>query len=226
MKKDRHSILVMSCTHIPFELPHSLDFCLEIKQRCKCSTVVHVGDLVDNHSISYHEHDPNGRSPIDEMKLADKHLVPWFKAFPKLYLCWGNHGQLVDRKGKTSGLPRRVFLPFRKIWNLPRGWQDGFTFELDGVRFEHGTGYGGKYSHVQAAYDNRQSTVVGHTHSAGGVEYLANNRDCIFGMNVGCLIDRKKYAFTYGKDFRRKPIIGVGVVTDNGKFAQFFPYPL
>jgi hypothetical protein len=42
-------------------------------------------------------------------------------------------------------------------------------------------------------------------------------------MNVGSGIDRKTYAFEYGRDFKKKPIIGCGVVTDNGRFAQFFP---
>ena len=53
-----------------------------------------------------------------------------------------------------------------------------------GVRYQHGTGYSGKYAHIQAAYDNRQSTVVGHTHSSLGGEYIANYKDRIFGMNL------------------------------------------
>ena len=219
-------ILVIGDTHIPFEVKDYLDFCLEIQKRVKCGTVVHIGDLVDNHAISYHEHDPDGLSPKNEMEEADKHLQKWFKAFPKVFLCRGNHDVMCDRKSKTVGLPSRVFRRFREIWNLPKGWIDDFWFELYGVKFLHGTGYAGKFSHIQAAYDNRQSAVMGHTHSTGGVEYLANSKDCIFGMNVGCGIDHKTYAFQYGKDFRRKPIIGCGVITDNGRFAQFFPMNL
>ena len=220
------NVLVISDTHLPFELPNYLDFCKQIEKRCKCDKVVHIGDLVDNSSISYHEHCPDGWSPADEMKVAKKHLVKWFKAFPNVYLCRGNHDCLVSRKGKTAGLPEIVFKPFRQIWEFGSGWRDAFFHEIYGVHFEHGTGYGGKLSHMSAAYDNRQSIVVGYTHSTGGVEYIANNRNCIFGMNVGCGIDRKKYAFRYGKDFRRKPIIGCGVVTDNGRYAQFFPMGL
>jgi predicted phosphodiesterase len=67
-------ILVIGDTHLPFELPGYLEFCLSIQKRVKCGTVVHIGDLVDNHAISYHEHDANGKSPIDEMLEADKHL--------------------------------------------------------------------------------------------------------------------------------------------------------
>lgn len=195
---------------------------MHIFRRCKCTKFVHIGDLVDNHAISYYEHDPNGKSPEDEMKEADEHLKHWFKAFPSLFLCRGNHDRLVDRKCRTFGLPDRVFKPFRDIWKLPEGWRDDFDFELYGVRFQHGTGYSGKFAHIQSAYDNRQSTVIGHTHSSLGGEYLINYKEAIFGMNVGCGIDRKKYAFTYGRDFRFKPAIGCGVITDNGKFFQVF----
>jgi len=214
--------LIIADSHIPFEHPAYLDFCLDIKKRVKCTQVIHIGDLVDNHSISYHEHDPDGSSPMDEMIEADVHLEPWFKAFPKLKLCRGNHDGLVDRKSKTSGLPKRCFRQFRKIWNLPKGWDDAFEHIVDGVLYKHGTGMSGRYAHVMAAERARMSTVIGHVHSASGIEYIASSRDCIFGMNVGSGIDRKAYAFAYGKDFPRKPILSAGVVTDGGLFPQVF----
>lgn len=224
MKRDH--ILVIADTHLPFEHKDYLGFCVRVRDKFKCGTVVHIGDLVDNHSISYHEHDPNGWSPGAEMEETDKHLKVWFKTFPKVFLCRGNHDALVDRKGKTEGLPRRCFKDFRNIWNLPKKWKDDFGFTIDGVRFEHGTGRSGKYSHVQAAYDNRCSTVIGHTHATAGIEWSANSQDIIFGMNVGCGVDRKKYTFVYGKDFRRKPILGAGIVTDFGSYAQFIAMAL
>ena len=132
-KLSKDNVLIISDTHLPFERADYLDFCLDIQKRCHCGKVVHIGDLVDNHAISYHEHDPNGRSPIDEMIEADNHLKDWFKAFPKLHLCIGNHDSMVDRKGRTVGLPKRAFKPFRKIWNLPSGWVDVFEVEIDGA---------------------------------------------------------------------------------------------
>ena len=225
-KFHKDHVIIIADTHFPFEHKHYLEFCKQIQTRCKCGTVVHIGDLVDNHSISYHEHDPNGMSAEEEMSKADVKIEDWVKAFPKLKLCRGNHDCLVDRKGKTAGLPKRAFKPFREMWKLKKGWEDDFEFVIDGVLYKHGTGVSGKYSHVTSAERSRQSTVVGHTHSSGGVEYLASSRDCIFGMNVGCGIDRKAYAFAYGKDFPRKPILGAGVVTDKGRFAQFFPMDL
>lgn len=214
-------------THIPFERPDYLSFCIKIFDRCKCKTIVHIGDLVDFHAISYHEHDPNGKSAADEIEEADKHLRLWFNAFPEIYLCKGNHDRLVDRQGRTNGLPNRVLKSFREIWQLPSGWYDAFSWEIFGVRYTHGTGLSGQHAHIKAAEQNRQSTVIGHTHSGGGqISYLVSENDRIWGMNVGCGIDRKTYAFEYGRDFIKKPVLGCGVVTDKGKYCQFFPQDL
>lgn len=223
MKLYPENTLIIGDTHSPFEHKNYLEFCLEIGRRVKCGTVIHIGDLVDNHSISYHEHDPNGWSPMHEMQETDKHLADWFKAFPKVKLCRGNHDHLVDRKGKTAGLPQRAFKPYREIWNLPDGWEDDFSFTIGECRYTHGTQYSGRYGHVVAAQDSTTSVVIGHLHSVGGVQYIDTETTPKFGMCVGSGIDVKKYAFAYGKDFRYRPILGCGVTTDNGKYAQFFP---
>lgn len=224
MLKDH--ILVVGDTHIPFEHPHYLEFCKTIQERVKCGTVVHIGDLIDNHSISYHEHDPNGRSPMDEMIEADKHLEKWFKAFPEMYLCRGNHDRLSERKGRTFGLPERCFKSFKEIWNFPKGWIDDFSFEINGVRFTHGTGLSGDNAHIKAAQLNRQSCVIGHTHSVLGGQYLVSEKDRIFGVNCGCGINRRSYAFEYGRELMKKPVLGCAVITDNGKFWQTFAMDL
>jgi predicted phosphodiesterase len=207
-----NNVLIIGDTHLPFTKKGYLDFCIEIKNKWKCNKVVHIGDLVDNHSISYHEHDPNGMSPADEMAETDKHLKGWFKAFPRVFLCRGNHDSLVGRKGRTSGLPERCFLSFRDIWNLPKGWKDDWEWEIDGVLYKHGLGCSGKRPHALAAVDAGQPVVIGHLHSILAMEYIITNKDAKFGMCVGCGIDRKQYAFRYGKDMRYKPIIGCGVV--------------
>jgi len=224
LRKD--NVFIVGDLHLPFEHRNYLEFCKEKQQKCKAATVIFVGDIVDNHAISYHEHDPDGWSPAEEMLHADKHLKKWFKAFPTARICLGNHDSLVDRKAKTIGLPKRCFLPYRDIWGLLKTWRDDFEWAIDGVLYKHGTGMSGRYAHVMAAERARQSTVIGHTHSSLGVEYIVSSKDCIFGMNVGCGIDRKKYAFAYGKDFPRKPALGCGVVTDKGKFAQVFAMDL
>ena len=225
MKLTTDNIIAIGDTHLPFEHEHYLAFILRIQREFGCGTVVHIGDLVDNHAIHYHEVCPDGYSPVDEMRIVDTKLIDWFKAFKgqKVHLCRGNHDRLVDRKGKTAGLPSRVFKPFREIWSLPANWIDDFAFTIHGVLFKHGTGLSGVHAHETAVRNNRQSTAIGHLHSVAGVEWFAGENDLVFGLSVGCGINRKIYAFDYGKDFERKPILGCGVITDRGRNAQFVP---
>jgi len=218
---DKRNVLVIADSHLPFEEKGYLEFCLKIQRENNCGTVVHIGDLVDNHAISYHESDPNLSSAKDEMDKVDSVLKDWFKAFPKLTLTKGNHDILVDRKGKTSGLPERCFRPFREIWQLPKGWKDCFEVVIDNVLYKHGTGNSGKLAHLNLAIANRMSTVMGHSHSFAGIAYSASPKDCIFGMNVGSGVDNSALAFAYGKDLKNKPIVSCGVVF-NGENPQIF----
>jgi predicted phosphodiesterase len=217
--------LIIADTHIPFEKEGYLEFCKEQEKRFNCGRVVHIGDLVDNHAISYHEHDPDGWSPEEEMRVADKVLVKWFKAFPELYLCLGNHDRLPDRKGKTVGLPSRCFKDFREMWKLPKNWHIDFQWIFDGVLYKHGLNCGGKGGHINAAIIERQSCVIGHNHVWAGVEWDASPKDCIFGMAVGCGIDKSAYAFAYGRDLKKKPILGCGIVFSDTN-AQYVPMNL
>ncbi len=219
------NILVIGDTHEPFCHKDYLAFCLRIKNAWNCVEVVHIGDLVDNHSISFHDIDPDGYSPEEEIKKSIEKCKKWFKAFPKVKMCLGNHDRRVDRKQKNVGLPSRCFKPFREIWELPDEWETEFEYEIGGVRYIHGTGFSGENAHVKAALSGRISTVIGHVHAVGGVQYLASSKDIIFGMAVGCGVDRKSYAFSYGRDFAKKPILGCGVVsyTSKGVNAQFVP---
>ena len=161
----------------------------------------------------------------DDHKVAEakKHISVWVKAFPSLKLCIGNHDVRPSLKARHAHLPKELFRPFRDIWGLPKEWQDAFSWEIDGVIYQHGTGLLGDSAHIKAASQNRQSTVIGHTHSTGAINYLVSEKDRIYGMNVGCGISRHELAFQYGKDFLKKPVLGCGVVTDRGKYAQFFP---
>ena len=157
------------------------------------------------------------------MEEVDEHLKRWFGAFPELYLCLGNHDILLDRKLKTYGLPSRVLKPFREIWSFPIGWFTDFSWEIFGVRYQHGTGFSGQYAHIKAAESNRQSCVIGHTHSTLATHYLVSERDRIFAANCGCGINRHSYAFEYGRELPKKPTLGCAVVTDKGRFVQVFP---
>ena len=54
----KKNVLVIGDTHEPFCHPGYKAFCYEVANKFQCSEVVHIGDEVDNHAISYHESKP------------------------------------------------------------------------------------------------------------------------------------------------------------------------
>jgi predicted phosphodiesterase len=222
MKADASSVLVCSCSHEPYAHKHFLDFLVQTQKQFKCGHIIHLGDLVDSHSASFHDHDPDVLSDGDEIDLAVKKLKSWQKAFPVMSICKGNHDIINDRRALSDSISNKRIRTIEEIYDFPKGWDLQWSHYRHGVKYEHGVSFGGQTPHLQAAQVNRQSTVIGHFHSFAGVDYNANDKDLIFGMVVGCGIDRKQRPFWYGRDFKRKPILGCGVVRD-GKYAQFIP---
>lgn len=223
MKYYKDHVLVIGDTHFPFEHKNYLEFCKEIRDRVKCGTVVHIGDLCDNHSLSMkYDANPDGMSPLDEIIATRKKIKLWERIFPRLFLCRGNHDKRADDHGKKVGIPSVCFRPFREIWELPKGWIDDLSFQIDGVKYFHGTGY---TCHMRAATMARQSTVMGHIHHLCATGYTASDKDCIFGMAVGTGISVKEYAFEYERHFPRKPMVSCGVVL-RGKECQVFKMEL
>lgn len=215
------NILVIGDTHIPFEHKHYLDFCWQTYKRFKCSTAVHIGDLVDNNGISYHERNPNGYSPEAEYRKGLETLKKWKKAFKELYICKGNHDILLRRQAITKGIPDIYTKSFEEVWEFPPGWSYEWKHFFLGICFEHGTGYGGTYPQAKARDKNRCKTAIGHCHSRAGDIWSANDQDCIWGLSVGCGIDRMKYPFWYSRDFKDKPVLGCGIILDDGHEPHF-----
>jgi hypothetical protein len=217
---------IIGDTHLPFMHPEYPNFCYEVFDFFGCSNIVHIGDEVDNHGISYHEKDPDGHSAGREADLAQEELYKWYALFPNVKVCIGNHTALPYRKAYTNGLPKRYIKTYNQIWNAPKGWNWQPEFEIDDVLYTHGIGSSGQNGAIKKAKDNRQSTVIGHIHSFGGANYSSSNKDLIFGLNVGCGIDINAYAMAYGKNFSVRPTLGCGVVLDHGKTALFIPMDL
>lgn len=220
------NVLNIGDLHEPFTHPNYRKFCKDVAKDYKCTEFVLAGDEIDGHAISYHEPDPDGLSAGDEYRLAKNNLKDWFSTFPRVRVCVSNHGGLPYRKGKTAGLPLGMLKPYNELWSAPNGWVWDLRFEIDDVQYLHGMGFSGVNGAISAAKKHRQSTAIGHIHSHGGVLWSASHHDLIFGLNSGCGIDIKAYAYAYAKDFPERPTLGCGVVYDNGKRAEFIPMSL
>lgn len=206
------TVLAIPDWHHPFAHPDSFDFLAWMKKKFRPDTVVNLGDEADYHAISFHDHDPDGYSPGHELTRACEAIKPFFALFPEMYLCNSNHGDLPYRKAYANGLPARFIKSKREILCAPASWKWADRWDIDGIIYEHGDGQSGQKAAVNAAEGNQRSTVIGHVHSYAGLQYVANAETLFFGFNVGCLVDTKAYAFRYGKHFKRKPVIGAGLI--------------
>jgi predicted phosphodiesterase len=216
---------IIGDTHEPFCHPQYREFCYKTFNQFKVSKIAHSGDEADNHALSFHEHNPNGDSPEAEAERAMKNLEKWYKTFPEVTVMVGNHSALPYRQATAAGIPNRYIRTYEEIWHAPKGWKWVMETEIDHVKYTHGTGCSGQNGAINKAIRSRQSAVIGHIHSFGGVNYHASENDLIFGLNVGCGIDTRAYAFEYGKNFVNKPTLGCGIVID-GFTAYFIPMNL
>jgi len=212
MSKKDVVVLAIPDLHAPFHHPDAFAFLTAVKKQYKPNEIVNLGDLEDWHSISMHDHDPDGLSAGDELKALREAVKPLFKLFPKMKMCTSNHGSLPLRRAFKFGLPSELIKSYKDIIDAPKGWQIADSWEIDGVVYEHGEAFAGQQGAIKSANANMQSTVIGHIHAFAGIQYSANSKHLIFGFNVGCLIDRHRYAFAYGKKIKAKPILGCGII--------------
>ena len=206
--------------HSPFVHPMYRRFCEDTFDLCGVDRTHLAGDIVDQHALGFWDHDPNGMSASCEQKAAFEIIQKWYAIWPKATVSIGNHDHRNYRVARKGGLPDLYLKSYSEVWQTPK-WDWDFEFVFDGVLYTHGTGVSGKDAALNLALQRRQSVVIGHVHSWAGVKWHANTDSTIFGMNSGCGIDCKAYAFAYGKEFPVRPILGCGVVVD-GEQALFF----
>lgn len=218
-------IAVAGDLHFPFAHPLYLDFYLDTCRKHRAEHHHLIGDVADHHAISQWVHDANGLSAEDEYVAASEHVATWRKALRRkdVTVSIGNHDERHMRLAGRHGLPKRYLKSYKEIWNTPE-WDWNFEHKFDGVLYTHGTAISGKDAAINLAIQRRQSTVIGHTHTYAGVKYHSNPDDVIFGLNAGCGIDIKAYAFAYGRDFPVRPVLGCGIVID-GEAAFFERMP-
>lgn len=204
---DETRVLVIGDLHSPFDLDSYFDHVCEVYERYNCNRVVFIGDVIDNHYSSYHETDANGMGGGDELAAAKRRLARYYHRFPNAVVLWGNHDRNIMRKAQTGGVPKEWIKDICEVLEVPT-WEFHYDYEIDGVRYTHGDASGKART---AALRDMQSTVTGHYHTDFYTQYYVGANNRVFGMAVGCGIDKDAYAMGYSKG-GKKPAIGCGVV--------------
>jgi len=226
-KKKSQVVGIIGDTHCPYEHEGYLDFCKETFKRCGVNKVVHIGDLIDHHAMSFHDSEPSLKGASGERLDAIEHLTPWFEAFPDLIYIKGNHCRIPARQLTKMGMDPDIYMrPLGHVYNFPKGWKTVDRIVIDNVLYHHGETSNGVNGFRNDAKDRMMNTVSGHNHSNLGISYTACEHRMVWGMAVGCGVDVNSMAFAYGKNFKRKPTVGCGVVMDDGKTPQVFSMDL
>lgn len=215
----KHRMLIIPDLHLPNARNGALQFCQDLYEQWDCNKVIFIGDIVDWHSISFHDKHPECPGPTDEYKLAKDQVQKWYSAFPKATICIGNHDERVIRLAEKAAIPAAFLKDYNEMWETPK-WSWVFDTVIDDVFYYHGTGQGGKYPSCNAVTKLLMSVVMGHNHTAFGIKWQANPIRRIFSMDVGCLIDDKKMAFSYGRHMKQRSVLGAGVVIDGIPYLE------
>ena len=214
-------ILCISDTHYPFSVEGFENFAYKMYQKYKCDTVVHLGDLVDNHAIdSHHEPEPDAKDANTELDEAIAKARKLYKLFPKVKLVLGNHDLRILKAAAKAKLTSRMVVPFRDLLQLPKGWEVADEYVIDDVKYVHIPYGSGAIAQRTTAEKEMQSVVHGHLHSFSGISYIANSNTLVWGMNVGCGIDRTAYSMRYGSQMKNKPTISCGIVIDGMPYIE------
>jgi len=199
--------------HAPYHHPDTLAFLCTVRDTYKTEAAICTGDEADGHAISYHESDPDLFSPGEELDQAAKFLGKVHKEFPKMTLAESNHGSLLYRKAKTHGIPKGMLRSYEEIYKTP-GWTWAEEI-IDDIRpgvkvcIKHSAGV-----NISTALPRQGGVCVvqGHHHNKLNVEFLETPTVRIWGMTVGCLIDKTSMAYAYNRVHQARPILGCGVI--------------
>lgn len=206
-------ILVIGDIHIPYHHRDAFDFLDALSGKFKPDRVISIGDEVDWHSISFHNHSPDLMSPSDELATSIKYMK-WLEAmFPTMDIVESNHGSLVYRKQQAVGLPSSVFKSYNQIYGVSDKWKwhMDMTLKMSNGAFLYLCH--GKTSNVlKLSQSMGMSAVQGHYHELFGVQYWANSLGLYFAAQTGCLVDDDSLAMSYNNTNLKRPILGSLVI--------------
>ena len=212
MKNKR--ILVISDMHIPYHHKDSIKFLKEIKKEFKPDRIINIGDLLDFHAISMHEHNPDLYSAGHELDKAKEYIQQLEAIFPEVTEVDSNHSSLVYRRALKYGMSKQFLKPYGDFLGTRKWkWVDDLTLTMSNNQrcfFTHGR----SADVLKVSQAMGMSAVQGHYHTKFVISYWANPDNLFFAMNVGCLAAQKHMAFAYAKNFRTRFIMGCGIINN------------
>ncbi len=218
-------VLFISDTHIPYSVPGYLEFLKDLKEKFKPEIVIHGGDEIDYHAISFHDSVAELFSAGYELDKAIIEIQEGLhKLFPKMYLLESNHGSLIFRRLKHAGIPIRVLKPLNELYETPLWeWHEHILLKTNQGRVYtcHGkSGIAGALMKLMGC-----STIEFHFHTMMHITYFTTLFGLKFSAHGGCLADRDSMAMAYAKNNLAQFSNGTIGLKANGE-PVIFPFKL
>ena len=213
--KSNERILLISDLHFPYHHTDVFAFLDHLKEKYRPTRVICMGDEVDGHGLSFHEHDPDLNSPGMELQQAKK-CIGWLHGmFPVMDILESNHGSLVWRKAKANGIPRHYIKSYNEILGVGSGWSWMYDLTITLPTGQKAYFHHGKSSNVlRLSQMMGMCAVQGHYHESLKIEYWGNPNGLYWGLQTGCLIDDNSLAFAYNNVNIKRPVIGTAVIIE------------
>lgn len=209
-------ILVLGDLHIPYVLWDALAAAHDFSKWYKPDVIIQVGDLTDQGAWSRFDKDTDQPNPHDEWLALEDQLHAVHRLFgtktPWLQL-EGNHCRRIMHRATGAGIPKQLVRTMDELFPF-KNWKWHISDDpliVDGIAFVHGDESAG--SGIIKARRTGRSLVQGHDHIAY-LEYIDTYDREIFGMSVGCLLDRKTLAARYARRNLGRCWIGWATITD------------
>lgn len=214
------NVLVISDLHAPFVLDWYLEHCREVQEKFDCGTIIFIWDIVDFHSISYHEKIPEELNPAWEYALAKTILRDWYITFPEAIVLMGNHDLLVYRQARTAWLLREFIKDPNTIFWAPSTYNFVDELIINSVLYTHGS----TSNAFKKCILENMNMVSWHAHTQCWIMYHQNRHGHRWWMQVWVGIDYKQQAFDYAKSNSKYPVSACGVVLHSGKLPVILPF--
>jgi hypothetical protein len=208
--------LIISDTHFPYHHPDTFNFLEAIVDKYNIETVKHTGDMIDNHSSSFHPIEYGTLSAKEEHEMAKEAVQILYSMFPKMTVIIGNHGAMSYRKAQIAEIPLDHIKSYNDIYGT-KGWKwtDKDYFNIN--RNEKCLLVHSMSSNtLNNASKHSFNSIQGHHHSKFGIEYFGDCEQLRWSMTVGCLINFHAPAFNYARHATlNRPVIGCGAIIND-----------
>ena len=210
-------MLALGCTQIPYHHKDLFIFLEEVVKAFRPNLFIHLGDEVDQMGMNFFDDDPDTEySLVGEANANIKYMNMLRDIFgDKCIVLHSNHGSLLYRRAKKSGIPRQYLKEYNDLYKLPPGWTWRFEYihELEDGRkiyFHHGKAK----PILKTSMTKGMCVVQAHYHDQFYVVYRSDGKRHLWQAQTGCLCDKDSLAMAYGKNNVAETVLGCLIIVN------------